>query len=101
MVVATGLSTDLTIQRISGVKLSSQVRYSTSEPLDSIIIGKLTFAPAMASVHFTSVDAVNVIFNVDVGDVTIPITIISTDTVPRAFYVNIEATNNEYELFGS
>lgn len=51
---------------MQGLKLSSQVSYSTMESSLPITAGQLTFAPALASVHFTSVTEANVPFAVDV-----------------------------------
>lgn len=65
-VVATGLVQSLTIQRVQGLKLSSRVSYSTVASTDPITIGEVTFSPAMASVHFTSVSEANVPFPTDV-----------------------------------
>ena len=69
--MATGAAHGLTIERVRGLKLSSQVKYSTVQSSESITFGKLTFEPAIASVHFTSVTEANVIFNIDVVSVSI------------------------------
>lgn len=64
--VGTGQTQSLTIERTQGLKLSSQVSYSTVESSSFITVGQLTFAPALASVHFTSVTGAIVPFAVDI-----------------------------------
>uniref|UniRef100_A0A1X7VF86 Staphylococcus aureus surface protein A n=3 Tax=Amphimedon queenslandica TaxID=400682 RepID=A0A1X7VF86_AMPQE len=88
-VVATDLTQVLMIQRLQGLKLSSQVSYSTVESADPITVGEVTFLPALASVHFTSVTSASVLFPIDVGNATIQLNIISADVIPRAFYVTL------------
>ena len=96
--VATDLTQVLTIQRLQGLKLSSQVSYSTVESADPITVGEVTFSPALASVHFTSVSGATVPFPIDVGNATIQLNIISADTIPRAFYVTLSVPTDSSRL---
>ena len=56
--VTTAGSLPVTVERVDGLQLTSNVQYSTVQLTGPLTIGQLTFEPALFGRHFTDISGI-------------------------------------------
>lgn len=91
IIVTSSQPVQIVIERTDGLQTMARVNYNTSQPKLPVEIGKLSFQPALFQVHFTQVQS-SILFNPGDESLSIDIPILSVDSTPVAFIVQIGST---------
>lgn len=90
MVVSAPGQVSINIERTDGLALTTEVIYNTTQPRREIEVGQIKFQPAVAQLHFTSVE-IPVAFSSNQASRSVDVNIISVPETPAAFQVMISS----------